>query len=158
MTWLLLAPVAALAGWGAWLRLAYLVAVVEGQSMTPTYRHGDRVLVRRRRGHRVRTGEIAMVDLPESMRPIPDGVSPADSLRNRRVIKRVAATAGEAVPPSIEGRGTVVPEHHLVLLGDNPLGSGDSRQYGFVPVGAVVGVVLRSVASGRGAAPNRVTG
>jgi signal peptidase I len=63
------------------------------------------------------------------------------------VIKRVAATAGEAVPSSIEGRGTVVPEHHLVLLGDNPLGSGDSRQYGFVPVEAVVGVVVRILPS-----------
>ena len=147
MTWLLLAPVAVLAAWGAWLRLTYVVAVVQGQSMTPTYRHGDRVLVRRRRGHRVLTGEVALVDLPEDLRPIPDGVDRADSLRNRRVIKRVAATAGEAVPSSVEGRGTVVPEHHLVLLGDNPLGSGDSRQYGFVPVEAVVGVVLRTLPS-----------
>ena len=146
MTWLLLAPVAALAGWGAWLRLTYLVAVVQGPSMTPTYGHGDRVLVRRRRGHRLATGEVALVDLPESIRPIPAGVSSADSLRNRRVIKRVAATAGEAVPSPVEGRGTVVPERHLVLLGDNPLASGDSRQYGFVPVEAVVGVVMRNVA------------
>lgn len=145
MTWLLLAPVVALAGYGVWLRLRYLVAVVEGQSMTPAYRFGDRVLVRRRHGHRVHTGDVALVDLPESLRPIPAGVSRADSLRNRRVIKRVAATAGEAVPAEVEGRGAVVPEHHLVLLGDNPLASGDSRLYGFVPVSAVVGVVLRTL-------------
>ncbi len=144
MTWLLLVvPVAALAGWGLWLRLTYMVAVVEGPSMTPTFRPGDRVLVRRRAGRRLRTGEVALVDLPESLRPIPAGVSRADSLRNRRVIKRVAATAGEAVPAVVEGRGPVVPGDHLVLLGDHPLASGDSRQYGFVPVDAVVGVVLR---------------
>ena len=50
--------------------------------MAPTYQHGDRVLVRHRPGHRMRTGEVALVDLPESIRPIPDGVSPADSLRS----------------------------------------------------------------------------
>lgn len=74
---------------------------------------------------------------------------PEDRLRNSRVIKRVAAVPGDPVPFPIDGSGPLVPPGSLVLLGDNPDGSGDSRQYGYVPVDAVVGVVLRSI-TGRG--------
>ncbi|ACZ85534.1 S26 family signal peptidase [Streptosporangium roseum] len=145
MIWLPLAVtgVAALAGWLVWLRRRHLVVTVRGPSMTPTYRHGDRVLVRRRSGGRIRTGQVALVDLPERMRPVPDGTASEDILRNRRVIKRVAAVPGDPVPFPVQGPGPVVPPGCLVLLGDNPDGSGDSRQYGYVPTDAVVGVVLR---------------
>jgi signal peptidase I len=147
MSWLAaIAVVAGISAWLARLRRRYLVVTVEGYSMTPTYGHGDRVLVRRDR--RPRTGDVALVDLPEALRPIPPGVSPADSLRNRRVIKRVAASAGERTPLPVDVAGPVVPSGHLVLLGDNPDGSGDSRQYGYVPIGAVGGVVVRSLGAG----------
>ncbi|MDP9845356.1 S26 family signal peptidase [Streptosporangium lutulentum] len=143
MIWLPLAATAVAAAWLEWLRRRHLVVAVRGPSMAPTYHHGDRVLVRRRSGRRLRTGQVAVVDLPERLRPMPDGVSLEESLRNRRVIKRVAAVPGDRVPFPIEGPGPVVPSGCLVLLGDNPDGSGDSRQYGYVPVDAVVGVVVR---------------
>ncbi|WP_433254962.1 S26 family signal peptidase [Streptosporangium sp. CA-135522] len=137
------AVAATLAGLLEWLRRRHLVVTVRGPSMVPTYRNGDRVLVRRRSGGRLRTDQVAVVDLPERMRPCPDGTSPENILRNRRVIKRVAAAPGDPVPFPIEGNGPVAPPGCLVLLGDNPDGSGDSRQYGYVPADAVVGVVLR---------------
>jgi signal peptidase I len=91
---------------------------------------------------------VALVDLPGALRPVPAGVGPADALRERRVIKRVAASAGERTPRPVAAADPVVPPGHLVLLGDNPDGSGDSRQYGFVPAAAVVGVVVRPLAAG----------
>ncbi|MEU9509540.1 S26 family signal peptidase [Micromonospora sp. NPDC048170] len=111
--------------------------------MAPTYMHGDRVLVRRSRPGRVRAGQVVVVDLPERLRPVPTGVDPAEALLQRRVIKRVVAMAGEPVPAAIDTATTVVPPNRMVLLGDNPEASGDSRQYGFVPLDAVVGVVVR---------------
>ncbi|MEU1877140.1 S26 family signal peptidase [Streptosporangium sp. NPDC020072] len=142
-TALALVALACLAGWLNRLRRGYLVVTVRGPSMTPTYRHGDRLLVRRRRGGRIRAGEVAVVDLPEWIRPVPGELGPREALRARRVIKRVAAIPGDPVPFPFEGAGAVVPPASLVLLGDNPDGSGDSRQYGYVPADAVVGVVLR---------------
>jgi signal peptidase I len=153
MTGIVLAAAAAVAlaasalGLKACLARHYIVVTVQGASMAPTYRHGERVVVRRRPGRQVTTDQVALVDLPETIRPIPPGVSAEDSLRNRRVIKRIAAVAGDPRPPSIEADDPVVPAGHIVLLGDNPLASGDSRQFGYVPVEAVVGVVLRPLGS-----------
>ncbi|MEU7930619.1 S26 family signal peptidase [Micromonospora echinofusca] len=145
MSWLLLvgAVPAVLTGGAMVLRHRHLLVTVRGQSMAPTHAHGDRVLVRRSRKGRVRTGQVVVVDLPERLRPLPVGVGPADALLQRRVIKRVAAVAGDPVPAQLRMTATVVPPDRIVLLGDNPDASGDSRQYGFVPLDAVVGVVVR---------------
>jgi signal peptidase I len=148
----LVAIVAPLAGWLEWQRRRHLVVTVQGQSMSPTYQHGDRVLVRRRRPHDGRrVGEVVVVDLPARLRPVPDGTSAEDSLRNRRVIKRVAAVAGDPVPFPIEGSEPVVPAGCLVLLGDNPDSSGDSRMFGYVGADDVVGVVRRTLRPGSAA-------
>jgi signal peptidase I len=63
------------------------------------------------------------------------------------VVKRVAAVAGDAVPADIGALapGGVVPEDRLVVLGDNPARSFDSRQSGFLHAGRIVGVVLRRI-------------
>ncbi|MCA2213523.1 S26 family signal peptidase [Jidongwangia harbinensis] len=145
MIWFVLtgAVLAVVLGGLQWLRLRRLVVTVQGLSMAPTYRPGDRVLVRRLRHSRVRTGQVVVVDLPDRIRPIPPGVGAAESLRQRRVIKRVAAMSGEPVPATAGIDLASVPPGHMLLLGDNPLASGDSRQYGPVPVDAVVGIVIR---------------
>jgi nickel-type superoxide dismutase maturation protease len=89
---------------------AWVVARVTGPSMSPTVRHGDRLLVRRvRAGAPARPGDVVLARFPA--RP--------DLL----VVKRVA----RAVP----GGAWVV--------GDNPLVTDDSRVYGTaVVVGRVV--------------------
>ena len=90
---------------------AWVVARVSGPSMSPTVRHGDRLLVRRVRPGGVSRGDVVLARFPA--RP--------DLL----VVKRVHAL--------LDG-GT------LDVRGDNPLVTDDSRAFGpAVAVGRVVG-------------------
>lgn len=123
----------------AWARRHLLVVRVEGASMEPTLSDGSRILVRRADGSRVavRTGDLVLLRMP------------APRAWGALVVKRVAAVAGEPVPPVVAVRyglsGCVVPDGSLVVLGDNPLSSLDSRHFGPVPYGSVVGVARRSL-------------
>lgn len=129
------------------VRARRLVVVdVRGPSMEPTLYDGDRVLVRRAPLTAVRTGDLVVVARPHSHEFATPGPW---------VIKRVAATAGERIPPvirrswadndDIDFTGAFVPVGRLLLLGDNPALSGDSRHWGFTAGDAVLGVVTRSM-------------
>jgi signal peptidase I len=116
-----------------WLRRRYVVVGIVGTSMLPTYRPGDRVVVRRTPIHQVRRGQVVVVSS-----------TPGASW----VIKRAAAVPGDPVPaqtvPDLAGDRTV-PAGRLILLGDNPADSFDSRQRGYYGEDDLLGVVLRSV-------------
>ena len=128
------------------VRARRLVVVdVQGPSMEPTLYDGDRVLVRRAPLIAVRTGDVVVVARPHA---------PEFAAAGAWVIKRVAATAGEQIPPvirhswaenDIDFAGALVPDGRLLLLGDNPTRSGDSRHWGFTAGDAVLGVVTRSM-------------
>jgi signal peptidase I len=128
------------------VRARRLVVVdVRGPSMEPTLYEGDRVLVRRAPLAAVRTGDLVVVARPLSHEFATPGPW---------VIKRVAATAGERIPPvirrswaenDIDIADAFVPAGRLLLLGDNPERSGDSRHWGFTAGDAVLGVVTRSM-------------
>ncbi len=126
----------ALAG-GAWLvHRRWLVVEVRGGSMAPTLRDGQQLLARRGRGYL--RGDMVVFRAPR-----PDGSSAAGDPPYRS--KRVAAVAGEPVPPWLATRAGVaghrrVPAHHLAVSGDHPV-SEDSRHFGFVPDDAVLGYV-----------------
>lgn len=94
------------------------IAVVDGLSMAPTLRDGDRVLVRRTR--RVRRRDIALIAMPAGW-----------------ILKRVAGVPGDAGVPA----GT------YYVLGDNADASIDSREFGCVPAAWVYGVVVRRMVS-----------
>jgi signal peptidase I len=92
------------------LPAAWVLARVSGPSMSPTVRHGDRLLVRRVRSGRVAVGDVVLARFP---------ARPA-----LLVVKRVHGLLGD---------GTVD------VRGDNPLVTDDSRAYGpAVAVGRVV--------------------
>lgn len=118
-----------------------LLTTVDGSSMEPGLRSGDRVLVRRTR--KVRRGQIALLGYP----PVPSGADTS----GQYLLKRVVAVGGDRLAPGwaapdLAGLGgQVVPAGHTVVLGDNRPDSWDSRHYGFVPAERVFGVVLRKL-------------
>jgi signal peptidase I len=110
-------------------RRRYLVVSVVGNSMLPTLHDGQRLLARRRQ--RARRGDVVAFLPPAGHRHFAD-------LAHR--VKRVAAIAGDPVPPWLDAADPRVPDGKLVVLGDNP-NSEDSRHYGYVDEAAIVGVV-----------------
>ncbi|MFF5209763.1 S26 family signal peptidase [Streptosporangium sp. NPDC000396] len=143
MGWLLLpavlAGVFATAFW--WMR-RFVVATVSGPSMESAYSDGDQVLARPVAPRRIRAGQVVVV-LPEY-----EGVPRRRRQGRQLLIKRVAAVPGDPVPGGLgpalaEAAGSPVPDGRLVLLGDNPEHSVDSRQEGFVDIDRVRGVVIR---------------
>ncbi|MDX8031926.1 S26 family signal peptidase [Lentzea sp. BCCO 10_0856] len=137
MTWVLTAIViVALAAWILVLRNRLLVVTVHGVSMEPTYVSGDRLLVRRARLNRVRAGQVVVVRV--------DGAAPDDPTGGR-MVKRAVAVPGDPVPPRIPVPGPRVPVDSLLVLGDNPARSNDSRRLGYLPADALIGVVLRPI-------------
>ncbi|MEV7805982.1 S26 family signal peptidase [Microbispora sp. NPDC088329] len=184
---LVLVPLAAVAAATVWARRSLLAADVLGTSMHPTYRPGDKVLVRRVPGDRVRPGDIVVADIavvPDNGPALPSGKiarQPGETVWEEhreprlrladmggrsawppgaedtvsRVVKRVAAVPGDPVPDSVPRRAgeTLVPAGCLVLLGDNPDESLDSRHFGYVPANSMVGKVIRTLSGGSGADP-----
>ncbi|WP_445259053.1 signal peptidase I [Nocardioides aurantiacus] len=125
---------------------------VASDSMAPTYSAGDEVLVVKVgvRSHRPRRGDVVVLRAPGS---------------GELVVKRVVALGGESVGirdgvlvvrdrpiaesfvdhSRVDGThfGPVhVPRHTVWVLGDARAGSRDSRQFGPVPQGAIIGRVL----------------
>jgi len=142
-----LAVSALLAGALGWLlaQRRRLVAVdVVGESMVPALAPGTRVLVRRRSLAGIRVGDVVVVEQPAGRdhRWAPTAGRIAD---RRWMIKRVAALPGDPVPAEVAdavgaAAGARVPAGCLVLLGDNPSASSDSREFGFVPADRLLGV------------------
>jgi signal peptidase I len=128
---------------------------VSSNSMSPTFSTGDEVLVQKLGAHarEPSVGEVVVVRSPAS---------------GDLAIKRVAAVGGQtvgiadgvlkvdgqAVPEPYVDRAEVdgtyfgpvrVPAGTVFLLGDQRLGSVDSRSFGPVPVDSVVGRVVLQV-------------
>jgi signal peptidase I len=124
-----------------WVRRALVLVTVTGESMEPTLRAGDRVLVRRRRAHQLARGDVVVLAPPRTRVRAGDRWRVPSEGWN---IKRVAALPGDAVPdgvPDPDGTG-LVPPGTLVVLSDNPIGV-DSRLWGPYPAGGVIGTPVR---------------
>ena len=130
------AAVAAIAVAGLWwLRRRWVMVVVRGQSMAPTFRSGERVLARRPGRTGIRNGDVVVFHVG------PSHVADDPAWR----VKRVAAIEGDALPAWYVSEGHV-PARTLVVAGDNS-GSQDSRQLGLIPVDSVIGVIHREPVS-----------
>jgi signal peptidase I len=155
--WVALVVSAGLGLW--WVRRVWTRVEISGASMSPTFEPGDRVLARRVAPGRLVTGDVIVFEGPGAdaeraaeligrlrtyvaVAQDPPVVTGTDS-SGQRVIKRIAAVAGERLPFAIPGHpaGTVVPAGRLVVVGDNPGSSVDSRQHGYISVDQVRGRV-----------------
>jgi signal peptidase I len=143
MLLLALALAALLVGSGviAWARRTWLLITVDGPSMLPNLRPGDRLLIRRVPAGRVSVGDVVLAE-----RPPGDSWLNTDAPAGRWVLKRVAALPGDPVPPgslsvpaSADGR---VPPGQFILLGDNYADSVDSRLLGPCPGRRILGVTV----------------
>lgn len=125
-----------------WARRNLVLVHIDGPSMAPTLLDGERVLARRLRPERARSGQLVLLAPPAA----PGAVQPSDPGR-LWLVKRLLATSGEAVPedlavlPVLGGLRTV-PPGHLLVVGDNPAESYDSRHEGFIPHSRIRGVVV----------------
>ena len=120
-----------------WLRGRWLSVTVRGSSMAPTFRDGQRLVVRRSRaGAALRCGDVIVFALT------------ADQIASEKTeaipyrVKRVAAVAGDPVPDWLRPLATDarVPPGHVVVSGDNPR-SQDSRHLGYIDARSIVAVV-----------------
>ncbi|MFI7228033.1 S26 family signal peptidase [Nonomuraea angiospora] len=147
---ILLAPIAALAAGLVVARRRFVVVRISGASMLPTYRTGDRVLVRRTTGAGVRRGQVVVLQTALPGGKWRTGPLPRPGAA-RWFIKRAVAVPGDPVPGQVAARvgaspGDPVPAGRLVVLGDGPV-SEDSRAWGYVPFDRVLGVVVRRLAT-----------
>lgn len=137
------------------LRSALLVIVIHGESMAPTLRQGDRILVLRRfLAGRLRKGQMVIITMPGEQ----EGLSRAPDTAQRYYVKRAVALAGESFTAtgsalsysehifSMEGQeklqSWLIPAGHVFVCGDNRQGSIDSRMWGPLPLRNIVGVML----------------
>ncbi|MEU5567099.1 S26 family signal peptidase [Micromonospora musae] len=145
--WVVVAAVLAVAITGLlWARRHLMLVSVVGRSMEPTLRPGDRVLARRLPLARVRSGDVVVVVAPAEMtarHPTQPGAGGSGL-----AIKRAHAVPGDPVPvervPLLRERPErEVPPGHLVVLGDNPPFSYDSRECGYILERDLRAVVIR---------------
>ncbi|MCS7273516.1 MAG: signal peptidase I [Fimbriimonadales bacterium] len=113
--------------------LNFRIVVVNGPSMEPTYKDGDRLLMTNAYWL---FGEIRKGDVVVIIRPKGD-----------LLIKRVVALAGEPIPkrywtPLVYMMGGRVPEGHIFVVGDNLAQSEDSRHIGAIPLSWVQGKIV----------------
>jgi signal peptidase I len=140
--WPLLAALGGLAAGAVLLRRRLAIVTVTGRSMEPALADGDRVLVRRVALRSVRTGQIVVIEAP-GMRGTWATAPPHWDLGREWMIKRVAATPGQAVPSGLPAAS--VPDGSLFVLGDNATMSMDSRYLGYIPGDRVLGIVVRAL-------------
>ncbi|GII86309.1 S26 family signal peptidase [Sphaerisporangium siamense] len=137
------------------LRRCFLVVTVDGVSMAPTFRPGDRLIARRWGLRAVRAGDVVVLrggtpdEVFAALRP--DAATAGRVLPpidGGHLIKRIVAVPGDRVPRAgfhvlHDSPGDVVPPGKIVVAGDNPRFSADSRTYGYLRREQIVGVVIR---------------
>lgn len=160
------ARTAAVAAAVAWVLMAYGAQVyrIQGSSMAPTLRSGERVLVNKLR---IRLGPIGRDDVVLFRDPSDEGTVmvkrvigvPGDTVRFlgndvqvlpgseadlsfQDVVTPVANAAGSGGPAAAGGPGAAsiaLEADQYFVLGDNRNGSSDSRHWGAIPKDAIIG-------------------
>lgn len=146
------------------VRFLLVVITVESNSMDPTLKHGDRILVVRHWPFRkFKKGQVVLVwpwIMPDSAPKPSAGTGPFPITP---YIKRIVGVPGDVITTSISelteyhqhrelsshDRGGMrtwyIPPAHYFLRGDNPIGGFDSLTWGPIPGKSVLGVVVKKL-------------
>lgn len=124
---------------------------VEGGSMATSLADGDRVVVLPPGASGIELGSVVVVRDPR--RPRQETIKrvvalPGQSCELRDGVLHLDGVAHDepyVATPTIDDHAWEVPADHLVVLGDNRLGSTDSRTFGPVSRDLVVGVAALSL-------------
>jgi signal peptidase I len=126
----------------------FRLAVVHGESMMPTYRDGELVLVNKlgSEATNLQRGDVVLVRNGKDILIKRVVFLPGDILRGHDALafRRVWQYFEQVPDPSspIGGMSLRVPQGTIVVLGDNPAVSDDSRLFGPVPIEDVIGRVV----------------
>jgi signal peptidase I len=140
-----------------WLRRRFVLVTIRGSSMQPTFRSGDRVLVRRTSLSTIRPGAVVVFEQSlAGFLPVAEEFVQGQSAGGRRgreldrewLIKRAVAVPGSPVPEELAAAlgaapGAPVPPGRLAVLGDNRNASADSHLFGYVTEAQVLGIAIR---------------
>ena len=127
------------------VRRTWVLVTVAGHSMTPTFRDGERLLARRLPRHAsARASTIARGDVVV-FRLSAIWIAEHDAADLPYRVKRVAAIAGDALPPWAGSEpwaagATHVPPDMLVVAGDNRHSQG-SRELGYIAARDTIAVI-----------------
>ncbi|MFI6267359.1 S26 family signal peptidase [Micromonospora zamorensis] len=123
------------------LRRRQVAVRVSGQSMEPSLRHGDLLLVRRCPGSQVTVGDIVVFEAPGYDHEWSAMPGHRSDMLARWLVKRVAAVPGDPLPEGVVGTGPTVAAGTIVVIGDSA--GYDSRTFGPLPFERVLGRGLR---------------
>jgi signal peptidase I len=136
---------ALLIGLAAVARRRFVLVTLNGGSMEPTYRHGDRLIARRvSRSGRYRRGDVIVVRQPSDAPRVPNDPG--------QLVKRIIAVPGDPIPSPItlshaRTSSCRVPERSYLLRGDNQTGSKGSSFAYLVPETDIVATVMARAGS-----------
>jgi len=121
----------------------FRIAVVHGDSMLPTYKNGQMVLVNRLPGGRVSHGDVVLVKANDEVLIKRVYRLPGETLSLRDAYRFRHAT--EYFEPTHRSEAPLrVPDGRMVVLGDNSAVSDDSRSFGPIALSDVIGKVLNA--------------
>jgi signal peptidase I len=137
------------------LRVFYSIATVEGQSMLPTLKPGDKLLVVKKfNAHKLLKGQIIVIEVPDNLYIR----GPKNNRIRRLMVKRIMGLSGDIVSASVfipsrnpreidencvseVTRSWEVPSGCCFVQGDNLVVSSDSRNWGPISLNKIKGKV-----------------
>jgi signal peptidase I len=122
----------------------FSVLYVRGNSMEPSLKQGDRILILKYAYQAyLKKGQIVVLSLPDPQHSFPRNYQTESK---RLLVKRVVGLAGDRDVIQFH-LADPVPDRHVFVLGDNPE-SRDSRHWGSIPLDSIHGIVIARLGRG----------